>query len=222
MKLGAMALALLLSAAAAFGARTREKDAKKPAAPGSPTYEMEVARLKGVAPETEVFKRLRAAYAASSRFDPYGKTAEKDEEFLSAALDRGDFEKAAALAEGILEKNYTRIDIHKTCDFIYKKLGQPRATHFHRFVAFGLLEALFDSGDGKSFDTAFRVIQFSEEKDVLDTLGLEKTRQALALHGGRRYDRLGVRDEKGVEQGDVYFDVEPLLVWFEKSLAPAK
>lgn len=71
--------------------------------------------------------------------------------------------------------------------------------------AFNLIDILLSSGDGKSIETAYKVLFLSDEKRVMyGNLDLEQYKsQSLINH----YDELTVKKSKKFNQKKIYFDV---------------
>ncbi len=63
------------------------------------------------------------------------------------------------------------------------------------------------SGDGKSPQTAIKVISPGEEFFALSMLGLEPKDQALVQTDGKLYDLFTVISEKTGERAEIFFDV---------------
>lgn len=75
-----------------------------------------------------------------------------------------------------------------------------------REKADAILQSILSSGDGKSADTAFQVINTLEEYAVLDHLGLEASDQSLLTAPKKQLDRFSTKDKSGVSHS-VYFDI---------------
>jgi hypothetical protein len=69
-----------------------------------------------------------------------------------------------------------------------------------------ILQSIILSGDGKSLDTAYEVINIIEEYAVLEHLALEKGDQDLIEKDGRFYDLIISKNTEG-ESRNVYFDI---------------
>lgn len=211
-------LCLAISVLAA-GAGAAEPKKKAKAAPQPSAYAREVAALTAVRPDKGVFNRLRTLYAASEEYDPYGNGTRDLESAMWASMEGDDLEKTAEGAMGVLAKNFTHQEAHQVLDFAYRKLRKPALSNYHRFMAMGLLDSIFESGDGKSADTAFRIVQMSEEKAILRVLGVNQTSQALVEHKGKRYDVLQVKEPESGQELELYFEVEGIMSWMQKRLS---
>jgi Domain of unknown function (DUF4919) len=126
------------------------------------------------------------------------------------AFEAGDFQGAVNSAARILNDHYADIDANLACAFAYGKLGKPEIAQRHRAIGIGLLRSIVATKDGKSEETAFEVMTFSEETSVLAALGVGKRNQALIRRAGHAYDRIDGVDRNGTAQ-TVYFQVDQIL-----------
>ena len=79
----------------------------------------------------------------------------------------------------LLELDDTDIGTHLMLSGAYQMEGKEREEQIHQEIAMGLLESILSSGDGKSPQTAWKVIQVPEEYIVLRILGATPTGQEL-------------------------------------------
>ncbi len=75
-----------------------------------------------------------------------------------------------------------------------------------REKANSILQSILSSGDGKSLDTAYEVINIIEEYAVLEYLELQKEDQDLVAQNDRFYDVITANDKNG-ETISLYFDI---------------
>ncbi len=76
----------------------------------------------------------------------------------------------------------------------------------HKALAEGLLQPILKSGDGKTPETAYRVISIPEEYMTLSYLGYYVTSQIALNVDNKFYDVMVVKNQSGEEQR-FYFDV---------------
>jgi hypothetical protein len=129
---------------------------------------------------------------------------------MNAALQAGDFKSALQLAQKDLDGNYLDIDAHIVAMVAADKLGDAERTAHHRYVAKGILDSIFKSGDGKTPETAFKVIAVNEEYAVVRVLGFQPSEQALHHAGGHDYDVLTVIDPETKSSVTLYFNIDPI------------
>jgi hypothetical protein len=153
------------------------------------------------------YTKLREAFAASSAYSPYSRDID-DRTAIRQAIGREDFQKASALVEELLEKNFPSIELHELAAKIYRAEQDSKRADFHARVAKGLLDSILASGDGKQFGSAYVVIDVREEYRVIQALSLGHGNQSLRTKDGHAYDVFEFKDPKteGVER--VYFNID--------------
>jgi hypothetical protein len=168
-------------------------------------YRQLVERVKRGDKEVD-FIRLRFAFA-EWLCDYKGKTEAPNREAMVAAFKAEDFAKAVELVEVVLDYEFVQLGLHRAAADAYQKLkNQPKAD-FHTAVADKLLNALLTSGDGKTAETAYRVLTIREEYFVMKQLGYRVTMQALVTTTDKAYDVLSGHDDKTNKDVSVYFDI---------------
>jgi hypothetical protein len=178
------------------------------AAPAHAAESYESLAAKARAGEAGVdFAQLRALYAQSRAYNPYGTviTAATAAMRKAAAEDNcAETMKAAAL---VFQANPADIEAHYAAALCHKGHGDPARALYHEAAFKQLLAALLASGDGKSPQTAIKVISPGEEFFALSMLGLEPKDQALVQTDGKLYDLFTVVSEKTGEKSEIFFDV---------------
>lgn len=161
------------------------------------------------------FTVLRMAYANSFFYDPYGKDYDVKKSMRRAYND-GDYEGVVSHAKELIEDIFLDIDSHVFCEMAYKKIGDNEKRDYHGFIALGLLNSIIGSGDGKTPETAFKVISVTEEYALLDMWGLKTSTQWLLEENGHEYDKLEAEDIDTGEKVMLYFNVDLPLRWFKR------
>ncbi|WP_165249391.1 DUF4919 domain-containing protein [Paludisphaera soli] len=152
---------------------------------------------------------LRHAFADTARYHPYN--GEWKEELAKVRKElRGDDPKAAeaALDELLQREGYMRLDAHGLAAVHYSRTGRRDKEEFHNKFSEGIVDALFASGDGKSFEKPIEVLFIEEEYAFLRALKLEPERQNLVDHEGHKFDVLEVAAAAGGEPLKFYFDID--------------
>jgi hypothetical protein len=156
------------------------------------------------------FHALRMAYTRSPDYHPYAHPLEPVER-LRAALHTQDFPTALNAVQEMLEDSYCDIEAHMSADYIYLQMGNEKRSAFHRAFGQGLLHAIWGTGDGRSFETAFIVIDIQEEYLLCRLMGLVPRGQALTNHEGHWFDVLDM------QSGDkLYFNIDLPRQWLDK------
>lgn len=105
-------------------------------------------------------------------------------------LQKGEWQTGLDFAQQVLQKNYVEIESHLYCSYAYLQLGDTLKSDKYRYICDKLLESIFTSGDGETPETAYLVINVSEEYVVLRSLGLMAGTQALTNYKGQPIDVL--------------------------------
>jgi hypothetical protein len=95
------------------------------------------------------------------------------------------------------------------CDPWLKLFSCPFSRPFACFaVSLPPLRSIFESGDGRGFDTAFVVIDTREEYAVVEALGLRPTQQALMEGRGSKFDVLTVSHPETGQTAQMFFNID--------------
>jgi hypothetical protein len=172
----------------------------------SSEYATLLASLK--AGKTDIdYTRLRLSFMDSPEYKA-AKDVSKSEEAMTDALNKKDYPAALKDAEAVLESNYVNIDAHYVALVANQEMGAMDKAEFHRTVFRGLINSIRNSGDGKSLETAWVVINVHEEYVLLRVLGFRPSGQSLVNQNGHSYDVMKVKNaEDGTEQ-TFYFNVD--------------
>jgi hypothetical protein len=166
-------------------------------------------------PSKADYKGLRMAYAGSADYNPYAR--EGDPDAILRAFQAGDWRAARTAAERILQRNYLHVDAHMACAYASRQLGEEGAEAYHLAFARGILDSVFESGDGLGFETAFVVIDVAEEYAVLRALGIEPSRQSLVTQDGHEFDVFDVNHPKTGKDARLYFNIDLPKGWLKRS-----
>ena len=177
-------------------------------------YNELVSQIKNGSKDVD-FTVLRMAYASSSFYDPYGKDYDVKKS-MRRAYNNGDYEGVVRYAKELIEDNFLDIDSHVFCGLAHKKMGDNEKSNYHKFIALGFLNSIIGSGDGKTPETAFKVISVTEEYALLDMRGLKTSTQWLLEENGHEYDKLEAEDIDTGEKVTLYFNVDLPLRWFKR------
>ncbi|MFZ6007696.1 MAG: DUF4919 domain-containing protein [Nitrospirota bacterium] len=141
------------------------------------------------------FRALRLSYAETAAYNPYSDDKAKKSEMFEALRNK-DYDKAIADAQVILEKKFVDIEAHFVSSIAFSEMKNVERYNFHHFVTSGLVDSILDSGDGKTPETAFIVIETGEEYTLLGMIGFEVVRQSLIKSNGHSYDKMEVKHRK--------------------------
>ncbi|MFZ0959901.1 MAG: DUF4919 domain-containing protein [Terriglobia bacterium] len=160
---------------------------------------------------------LRRAYADSTEYtdgsDPDARKA------MMSAFNKGDFDGALEQAKKIFDAYYLDIEAHEFAYLAYREMHNQEEAEFHHRIAHGLIQAIFQSGDGKSRETAWEVLSTHEEYIILQVLGLRPGSQSLIQDGKHSYDELEAVDPKTEQKVTLYFNIDTPMGYLHKALS---
>jgi hypothetical protein len=154
------------------------------------------------------YSHLYFGNALYEKYNPYGRS-DKFDEFKSKIKEQ-DYTGAGLIGKEILKENPVNIEMLYYLLICYDKQGVIDTARMYAKHFFSFLNVIYESGDGKSIQTAFVVMCVDDEYQILDDLGLESTGQAL-LDGPT--DRLTINTKgQKVSKGqnkikELYFNV---------------
>ena len=204
-----LVLLLLSISSVALGQMPEKSDSAPPPAQktegDSSEYRQLVERAKRGDAEVD-FVRLRDAYV-KWQCDEEAKTDAPNREEMVAAFKAKEYAKAVELAEVVLDYEFVNLGLHRAAEDAYRKLDNQTRADFHKTIADKLVAALLASGDGKTAETAYRVLSIREEYFIMNQLGYAVSSQALLMIKERPYDLLSGQDKKTNKDVSIYFDI---------------
>lgn len=177
-------------------------------APAQPSYESLLEKARRGDPGLD-FTALRMASA-----DRLAKSSATDPGLRKKMFDALHHDQWAAVIETgnqVLAQNYLDIDAHMFVAHAYEKSHEPEKAAPHRTMGNGLMKSILDSGNGRSFETAFVVISVDEEYSVLRHYRLASGKQDLVTAGGHSYDVLTAQTGDTHEEATVYFNIDKVV-----------
>jgi hypothetical protein len=153
------------------------------------------------------YARLRLSYMDSPEYKA-AKDTSKFEDAMSDALNKKDYPAALKDAEAVLDSDYVNIDAHFVAMEANREMGAMDKAQFHITVFRGLIDSIRSSGDGKSIEKAWVVINVHEEYVVLRVLGFNPSQQSLVQKNGHAYDVMKVKSAKDGTEQTFYFNVD--------------
>lgn len=183
---------------------------------GDPDYYLLVKQLKNN-DMTINFQALRLSYARTPDYKPYAPDNNaKDAAF--DAIKNKNLTGALKFAEAALETNYVDLDVHLLCKIAYRETGNSEKEAFHTSILKGLVNSLYNSGDGSTPEKAMTVISVAEEYFVLNANGLKPVKTKTLTVNGHDYDGIDAENKKTGERKTVYFNTDIPRQWLTKNL----
>lgn len=197
MKLAASFFFLIILSFSSFAQKPETKSSKS-------DYKALVAKIRSGDKEVN-FGELRRAYVSWTQEDPEGSEA-PDRDKMVAAFDAKDYVKAAELGDKVADYEFINAGLLKAVAAAYRKSGNVKKAAFFEEAALKAGHSVHLSGDGKTAETAYFVLNIGEEYKVMRELGYVVSSQSLLNVEGRAYDLLEGKDEKG-NKVSVYFNI---------------
>ncbi len=170
-------------------------------------------------PANADWQALRFAYAETPEFNVASDPEGDDRKAIYEAFEVGDYKKALAAAKAVIARAFVDLQAHRYAAVAYKHLNNPAGLDSEMRIASGLMDSIM-TGDGLSPGAAFTVISVNEEYELLHSLGLQVTKQALITTEGHSYDLMSTIDADGKAQ-DYYFLIDRVLAAEAKQLQPS-
>jgi Domain of unknown function (DUF4919) len=162
------------------------------------------------------YAELRENFLESEQF----KTANRQNSDLSSLrkamhglMNKSKPAEIIDVAKKILSIDYTDMEAHKILRQAYKILGDTANSTKHHDIEFGLLNSIIKKGDGKTCQTAWPVIQITEEYFILEMLGAKLRQQSLDNNGGL-CDKMEVQIDG--RDKTYYFEVSKVFKGYNK------
>jgi hypothetical protein len=158
------------------------------------------------------YKAFRESFLDSKQFKIALNKSTELRDLTNAMYDlmsKKKYDEIISTSKKILSIDYTNIRAHKILRQTYKIKGDTINAKKYKTIQFGLLKSIVYNRDGKSCETAWEVIQVSEEYFILDMLGAEFQRQSIDYSGGI-CDKMEVLIDN--KEKIYFFNVEKLLI----------
>jgi hypothetical protein len=184
-----------------------------------PRYDDKYSRLikKLEAGQTNInYQEFRESFLESNQFKVNGN--QKPDlgtlrNTMHELMHKSKYAEIIGIAKKMLSIDYTDMEAHKTLQQTYKIIGDISNRNKYHDIEFGLLNSIVKRGNGKTCQTAWPVIQVTEEYFILDMIGAKLLKQTLDNTGGL-CDRMEVQTDKGKEVH--YFEVSKVFEGYKK------
>ena len=126
---------------------------------------------------------------------------------LMKAAGRRDFAAMKNTSAIVLKGNFADLDAHYFAKIAARELGNEADADFHHWAEMGLLNALRATGDGRSAETAMKVISVSEEYFIIRVMGQIPKQQSLGKCSGNPCDIYVATDRETNREMTWYFNI---------------
>ena len=206
-------LILLLSLFSLFGSAQKSVGIRVPEYKDA--YSDYVKKLE--AGETAIdYKDFRYSFIESKQFKEAGKKSkefQKLKEEMYKEMRNKHYDEIIRITQQMLSIDYTDMMAHKILRQTYKITGDSVNAAKYKTIQFGLLNSIVKNGDGKSCETAWPVIQISEEYFILEMIDARLEEQSVDNKGGL-CDKMKV--VKDGEKRTYYFEVSKVFESYKK------
>lgn len=169
---------------------------------------------KAGSPETIDWAALRALYVETSFYDPYGGAQAIWYSLQRAGQQVIEESGGEALKnyKELLNKHFAHYRAHLQALDLANKTGTPHVNRaFHEAAFKGILRSIRMTGDGRTPETAFKVIDPAEEQMILKTFHYRFTSQEFRQKDGHFWDVLKYTNPQTNTEGEMYFNVDTIL-----------
>lgn len=159
--------------------------------------------------------QLRALYVETSFYDPYGgaQTIWYGLQQLGQQVLEDPKGPALGKYREMLSHHFAHYRSHLQAIDLANKAGNsaPVNKAFHEAALRGILRSVLSSGDGKTPETAYHVIDPAEEQMVLITHRLRQNGQDFRQKNGHFWDVVKYKNPRNNTEGEMYFNVDTIL-----------
>lgn len=154
------------------------------------------------------FFTLRMAYTFTKEYLPYGSDLDDSLKKANNYIESAKYNSAITLINKIQTIEYVNIPSHLYLGFIYGQLGDSIKSKFHYNIYDGLLNSIYQSGDGRTPQTAYIVISIKEEYQFLHWFNFQVRGQSRKGSDGYSFDLMSVTDPNTNDDLEIYFNIE--------------
>lgn len=163
----------------------------------------ELARQAEQNPAQVDFLAMRQAYVQSDAYQPIKHISQSKLMQITDSVQ--DFGEVVTTCKNILLTNPLDLEARMALAMAYEKVGDAINAERQHAFAEAMLDAILSTGDGKSFEKAFKLVAANEAWTVMRSFGIRVTSQEQHQKDGRVYDVF--TGKLGDNVVSVYFDV---------------
>ncbi|MDX2362719.1 MAG: DUF4919 domain-containing protein [Crocinitomicaceae bacterium] len=159
--------------------------------------------------------QFRYSFLESEQFiiaDGMSGSLDSLEKEMYKQMKKMDYEKLVQITKEMLSIDYTNMMALKILRQTYAMLDEHKLAAQYKAIQFGLLYSILNNGDGETCETAWPVIQISEEYFILKMIDAKIREQAVDRNGGL-CDRMEVKEDG--EKKTYYFEVSKVFEGYD-------
>jgi len=111
-----------------------------------------------------------------------------------------DYDAIILAGKSMLDIDYTSLFAHKYLFQAYRINGDKRNEKKHEAIQLGLLQSILKSGDGRTCETGWKVVQVEEEYFLIYALGSQFIKQKTVTAGTISCDEMRITDKYNKEE----------------------
>lgn len=158
-------------------------------------------------PDPARLKRLREHYVTTSFYQPYFMVERTLSSTMFEAIANKDWQHCLQQTDRLLRHNYISLNAHYGAMVCQFESGQQEKGEYHQEVLDSLMTAIWESGDGKSPETAFFCTSTTELYAFVQLHGFDVKGQGLIWHNEKPYDRMTIHNPRDGQEFAWYFDI---------------
>jgi hypothetical protein len=167
--------------------------------------------------ETDIdYQDFRFSFLESEQFliaSKKSKDLDNLKKQMYAEMDKSNYGEIVSITQQMLSIDYTNMLAHKILRQTYSILGDTVNAQKYKTIQFGLLYSIVNNGDGKTCETAWPVIQISEEYFILNMIEAGVKQQSTYSKGGF-CDKMDVVVEG--KKKTYYFEISKIFEGYKK------
>ena len=153
---------------------------------------------------------FRNSFLESKQFSKKSTNYDSLKKQVYVEIKNKNYQGVINLTKAMLSIDYTSMFAHKYLQQTYKILGDTTNRNKYHDIEFGLLYSITKSGDGKTCETGWHVIQIEEEYFILNMIGADLQKQSISSSGKNNCDKMVVKTEDG-ETETYYFEANKVF-----------
>jgi hypothetical protein len=159
------------------------------------------------APEPRRLALLREAYIKTSAYRPYHMAERAISSLMFEAIAKKDWQQCLSHTTKLLAEQFISLNGHYGAMVCQFESGNTEQGEYHQEVLDGLMAAIWQSGDGKTPETAFFCTSTTELYAFINLHGFNAKAQALVWHEEQPYDLMTIVNPRDEHEFSWYFNI---------------
>ncbi len=152
------------------------------------------------------FKDIKDLFVNSDYYNPYNTPIEIDD--IKTLVEEEKFDEAAKLIEKHYRNYFAEFHLHHYAMMAFRGVEREDLAQWHRKALLLMLYEIESTGDGKTVETAFKVISVREEYYYMDSTNILYKDQHLFSENGSSYDNFEVDINDNWDSRNIFFNLD--------------